>query len=31
VPVDPNDAVAVLEVIEAARQSAAEGNVIHVR
>jgi predicted dehydrogenase len=31
VPVDPTDAVAVLEIIEAARQSAAEGNVVHVR
>lgn len=31
VPVDPNDAVAVLEIIEAARQSAAEGNVVHMR
>jgi predicted dehydrogenase len=31
VPVDPNDAVAVLEIIEAARQSAAEGNVVHLR
>jgi predicted dehydrogenase len=30
-PVDPNDAVAVLDVIEAARRSAAERTVVHLR